>query len=88
MSKIKLEDIEAILGKENWKVLSKEYINLNQRLNELKTEKKKLKYDFLRYENEVNYNLEKLSYKIEQLKANNKPLRKNILTTSLKNSFN
>ena len=28
----------------------------------------------------MNYNLEKLSYKIEQLKANNKPLRKNILT--------
>ena len=58
----------------------KEYIVLNQRLDELNISKKKLKYDFLKYENEIYYNLEKLSYKIEQLKANNKPLRKNILT--------
>ena len=45
----------------------KEYINLNQRLNELKTEKKKLKYDFI-------------EYKTEDLKEKNKLLRKNILT--------
>lgn len=29
MSKIKLEDIQTVLKEENWKVLSKEYINLN-----------------------------------------------------------
>ena len=58
----------------------KEYITLNQRLDELNIKKKKIKYDFIKYENEINYNLEKLSYKIEQLKANNKLLRKNILT--------
>ena len=58
----------------------KEYINLNQRLDELNIKKKKLKYDFIKYENEINFNLEKLSYKIDQLKTNNKLLRKNILT--------
>ena len=58
----------------------KEYIKLNQKLNDLKSEKKKLKCDFIRYENEINYNLEKLSYKTEDLKAKNKLLRKNILT--------
>ena len=58
----------------------KEYIILNQRLDDLNISKKKLKYDFLKYENEINYNIEKLKYKIEKLKANNKPLRKNILT--------
>lgn len=58
----------------------KEYINLNQRLDELNIKKKKLKYDFIKYENEINFNLEKLSYKIYQLKTNNKLLRKNILT--------
>jgi chromosome segregation ATPase len=58
----------------------KEYITLNQRLDELNIKKKKIKYDFIKYENEINYNLEKLSFKIEQLKANNKLLRKNILT--------
>ena len=65
---------------ENLTPEEKEYIVLNQRLDELNISKKKLKYDFLKYENEIYYNLEKLSYKIEQLKANNKPLRKNILT--------
>ena len=58
----------------------KEYITLNQRLDELNIKKKKLKYDFIKYENEINFNLEKLSYKIDQLKTNNKLLRKNILT--------
>ena len=58
----------------------KEYIKLNQRLDELKKAKKKLKYDFIKYENEINYNNEKLSYKIEELKSNNKSLRKNILS--------
>ena len=58
----------------------KEYITLNQKLDELNVEKKKTKYNFITYENEINYNIEKLSYKIEQLKANNKLLRKNILT--------
>ena len=58
----------------------KEYIKLNQRLDEFKKAKKKLKYDFIKYENEINYNNEKLSYKIEELKANNKSLRKNILS--------
>ena len=58
----------------------KEYINLNQRLNELKTEKKKLKYDFIEYENIINYNAEKIKYKTEDLKEKNKLLRKNILT--------
>ena len=58
----------------------KEYIILNQRFDDLNISKKKLKYDFLKYENEINYNIEKLKYKIEQLRANNKPLRKNILT--------
>ena len=58
----------------------KEYINLNQKLNELKSEKKKLKFDFIHYENEINYNAEKIKYKIEDLKEKNKLLRKNILT--------
>lgn len=58
----------------------KQYIKLNQKLSDLKTEKKKLKCDFIRYENEINYNLEKLSYKIEDLKSKNKLIRKNILT--------
>ena len=58
----------------------KEYIKLNQKLSDLKSEKKKLKCDFIRYENEINYNLEKLSYKIEDLKTKNKLIRKNILT--------
>ena len=58
----------------------KEYITLNQRLDELNIKKKKLKYDFIKYEHEINFNLEKLSYKIDQLKTNNKLLRKNILT--------
>ena len=58
----------------------KEYIILNQRFDDLNISKKKLKYDFLKYENEINFNIEKLKYKIEQLRANNKPLRKNILT--------
>ena len=58
----------------------KEYINLNQKLNELKSEKKKLKFDFIHYENEINYNTEKIKYKIEDLKEKNKLLRKNILT--------
>ena len=58
----------------------KEYIKLNQKLNDLKSEKKKLKCDFIRYENEINYNLEKISYKTEDLKGKNKLLRKNILT--------
>ena len=58
----------------------KQYIKLNQKLCDLKTEKKKLKCDFIRYENEINYNLEKLSYKIEDLKSKNKLIRKNILT--------
>ena len=58
----------------------KEYINLNQKLNELKSEKKKLKFGFIHYENEINYNTEKIKYKIEDLKEKNKLLRKNILT--------
>ena len=58
----------------------KEYINLNQKLNELKSEKKNLKFDFIHYENEINYNAEKIKYKIEDLKEKNKLLRKNILT--------
>ena len=58
----------------------KEYINLNQKLNELKSEKKKLKFDFIHYENEINYNTEKIKYKIDDLKEKNKLLRKNILT--------
>ena len=58
----------------------KEYINMNQRLNELTNKKKKLKYDFIRYENENNYNKEQILYKIEELKTKNKLLRKNILT--------
>ena len=58
----------------------KEYINLNQRLNELKNEKKKLKYDFIHYENDINYNAEKIKYKIEDLKEKTKLIRKNILT--------
>ena len=58
----------------------KEYINLSQKLNKLKSEKKKLKYDFIQYENEINYNAEKIKYKIGDLKEKNKLLRKNILT--------
>ena len=58
----------------------KEYINLNQRLNQLKSEKKKLKYDFIHYENDINYNAEKIKYKIEDLKEKTKLIRKNILT--------
>ena len=58
----------------------KEYITLNQKLDELNIKKKKIKYNFIKYENEINFNLEKLSYKIDQLKNNNKLLRKNILT--------
>ena len=58
----------------------KEYINLSQKLNKLKSEKKKLKYDFIHYENEINYNAEKIKYKIGDLKEKNKLLRKNILT--------
>ena len=58
----------------------KEYITLNQKLDELNFKKKKNKFDFITYENEINFNIEKLSYKIEQLKMDNKLLRKNILT--------
>ena len=58
----------------------KEYITLNQKLDELNIKKKKIKYNFIKYENEINFNLEKLSYEIDQLKNNNKLLRKNILT--------
>ena len=79
----KLKYLNDNITNNNYEDLSpeeKEYITLNQKLDELNIKKKKIKYNFIKYENEINFNLEKLSYKVDQLKNNNKLLRKNILT--------
>ena len=57
-----------------------EYIKLNQKLNELLNEKKRIEYEFMIYENENNFNEEKIDNKIENLKNDNIILEKNILT--------
>ena len=57
-----------------------EYVKLNQKLNELLNEKKKIEYELMIYENENNFNEEKIDNKIENLKNDNIILEKNILT--------
>jgi len=64
---------------ENLSPEEQEYINLNQKLVELTDTKKKLKYNFIKYENENNYLNDKILNKIEELQSKNKLLRKNIL---------
>ena len=55
------------------------YIELNQKLNDLQNEKKKLEYDLIIFENENNFNDEKIDNKIDKLKSDNVILQKNII---------
>ena len=79
------EKIKYLNGeiKNNINNLTKEemaYIELNQKLNDLQNEKKKLEYDFMIFENENNFSDEKFENKIDKLKNENVILQKNILT--------
>ena len=86
LTKKQLEEKIKYLNEEinkNYNNLTEEekaYIKLNQKLNDLLNEKKKLEYDFIIYENENNFNDEKIDNKIEKLKNDNIILHKNILT--------
>ena len=86
LTKNQLEEKIKYLNEEinkNYNNLTEEektYIKLNQKLNDLLNEKKKLEYDFIIYENENNFNDEKIDNKIEKLKNDNIILHKNILT--------
>ena len=57
-----------------------EYIKLNKKLNDLVKEKKQINYDLVFYENEHNFNNEKIDNELEILKSDNIILHKNILS--------
>lgn len=86
LSKKQLEEKIKYLNEEinnNCNNLTKDemtYIELNQKLNDLQNEKKKLEYDLIIFENENNFNDEKIDNKIDKLKSDNVILQKNILT--------
>ena len=86
LSKKQLEEKIKYLNEEinnNCNILTKDemtYIELNQKLNDLQNEKKKLEYDLIIYQNENNFNDEKVDNKIDKLKSDNIILQKNILT--------
>ena len=86
LSKNQLEEKIKYLSediKNNYNDLSEkemEYIKLNYKLMDLINERKKIKYKIIEYENEKNFNDEKLDNKIENLNNDNIIIQKNILT--------
>jgi len=86
LSKNQLEEKIKYLSediKNNYNDLSEkemEYIKLNYKLMDLINERKKIKYKIIEYENEKNFNDEKLDNKIENLKNDYIIIQKNILT--------
>ena len=78
--KIKYLNDEIMSKDINLTEKEKEYIKLNQKLKDLNDEKNMIKYELIDYENECNFNNEKLDNKIDDLNNKNILLKKNIIS--------